>query len=124
MRYLALSIAALALAACETTPPAPEDPQDIADAARTVACQGEVDCRAKFDRAAAWVRATSPHVVAVSSPGMLVTNSPAGSDPRPGYMVAQMPDRIELTIFCYATQGCSPTEIQSRARFYRAAMGQ
>ena len=127
MKHALIGLATAALlSGCATVVPAlaPDDPRDVADAARHVTCTTDDDCRIKWDRASAWVKANSVLPLQIDGATMLMTQAPMPYQEDLGFLIAKVGPEIQLTVFCNAPLGCKPSNLQAKARFVRAVLDQ
>lgn len=126
---LSILLSVLGLGSCATT----LSPEALAiqqeQAARPVLCQGADDCEVKWGRAVRWVLDNSAYRIQVQTADIIQTAGPLPNDPRSAYVVSRVAlgggrFQFEIRSGCDNMFGCFPTDLEARAGFSTAVLGQ
>lgn len=88
-------------------------------------CEGEADCKAKWEAAQLWVVHNSRYKIQTATDVVIHTYTPVGADPSIGARVTKEPlgggrYQIVVSVFCDNIFGCVPDAIDASLDFNRA----
>lgn|SRR5487761_1326865 len=126
-RQLAIIIAGLVLAACNTMTPQ-QTAALAAQASRPVICSSEQDCRVKWSRAVTWVSQNSAYKFKSQTDLLIETMGPLPDDTSPAFTITRTANADGSSIInfgggCDNIFGCIPSLLEEQASFIQFVMG-